>query len=71
MKIDVIFQGFPGRTERGYMGWSSVVFIETQDAKILFDTGGTGERSVLLPAPCSTPYSTGGHRLCRPQSFSL
>jgi glyoxylase-like metal-dependent hydrolase (beta-lactamase superfamily II) len=49
MKIDVIFQGFPGRTERGYMGWSSVVFIETQDAKILFDTGGTGERSVLLP----------------------
>jgi N-acyl homoserine lactone hydrolase len=44
MEIKVIFQGFPGKMTRGYMGWSSVVLVDTGDHKILFDTGGYGER---------------------------
>jgi glyoxylase-like metal-dependent hydrolase (beta-lactamase superfamily II) len=44
MKVHVIMQGFPGKSTRGYMGWSSVVLVETGDHKILFDTGGYGER---------------------------
>lgn len=47
MKIDVIFQGFPGKITRGYMSWSSVVYVETAGHKILFDTGSMVERSEL------------------------
>lgn len=45
--IKILFQGFPGRATRGYLGWSSVVLIET-DKKILFDTGNWGDREELL-----------------------
>lgn len=45
MKTDLIFQGFPGKLTSGYMGWSSVIYIETQGIKILFDTAGAGRRS--------------------------
>ncbi|MGD0976009.1 MAG: MBL fold metallo-hydrolase [Candidatus Korobacteraceae bacterium] len=47
MKMELVFQGFPGKLSRGYMGWSSVVYIETQGTKIVFDTGGPGKRSDL------------------------
>ncbi len=47
MKVDVLFQGFPGRMTRGYMGWSSIVYVEHAGHKILFDTGGMGERNEL------------------------
>jgi glyoxylase-like metal-dependent hydrolase (beta-lactamase superfamily II) len=47
MKMEIVFQGFPGKLARGYMGWSSVVYVETAGAKILFDTGGPGKRSDL------------------------
>ena len=47
MKVDVLFQGFPGRMTRGYMSWSSVVYVETRGVKILFDTGGMVERNEL------------------------
>ncbi|MEN6412329.1 MAG: MBL fold metallo-hydrolase [Veillonellales bacterium] len=47
MKIDVLFQGFPGKITRGYMSWSSVVYVETVGHKILFDTGSMVERSEL------------------------
>lgn len=45
MKIDVLLQGFPGTVTRGYMSWSSVVYVESGERKILFDTGGMGERT--------------------------
>jgi N-acyl homoserine lactone hydrolase len=45
--IKILLQGFPGRASRGYLGWSSVVLIET-DKKILFDTGNWGDREELL-----------------------
>lgn len=47
MKIDVVFQGFPGKITRGYMSWSSIVYVEASGIKILFDTGGMGERNEL------------------------
>jgi glyoxylase-like metal-dependent hydrolase (beta-lactamase superfamily II) len=47
MKVDVLFQGFPGRMTRGYMSWSSIVYVEHAGHKILFDTGGMGERPEL------------------------
>ncbi|EAX47429.1 beta-lactamase domain protein [Thermosinus carboxydivorans Nor1] len=45
MKVDIVFHGFPGRMTRGYMSWSSVVYLEVNDCKIVFDTGGMVERS--------------------------
>ncbi len=45
MKMELIFNGFPGKLASGYMGWSSVVYIETAGVKILFDTGGPGKRN--------------------------
>jgi glyoxylase-like metal-dependent hydrolase (beta-lactamase superfamily II) len=47
MNIKVLFYGFPGKITRGYMSWSSIVYIETAEKKILFDTGSMVERSVL------------------------
>jgi glyoxylase-like metal-dependent hydrolase (beta-lactamase superfamily II) len=47
MKMELVFQGFPGKLSRGYMGWSAVVYIETQGKKIVFDTGGPGKRNDL------------------------
>lgn len=45
MKTELIFEGFPGKLTTGFMGWSSVVYIETNGTKILFDTAGAGRRS--------------------------
>lgn len=45
MKVEVIYQGFPGKLSTGYMNWSTVVYIETQGIKILFDTAGSCRRS--------------------------
>lgn len=49
MRIEIVSQGFPGKMTTGYMGWSSVVFIEQQGRNILFDTGGTDLRVDLCP----------------------
>lgn len=45
MKIEIIFQGFPGKLASGYMGWSTVAYMEAGSRKILFDTGGPGKRN--------------------------
>jgi len=48
MRLDILFGGFPGRSNRGFLGWSSCVLIRTDDAPpVLFDTGGFNERYVL------------------------
>jgi glyoxylase-like metal-dependent hydrolase (beta-lactamase superfamily II) len=44
MKMEVIFEGFPGKTAKGSLSWSSVVYIESGKNKILFDTGGPSKR---------------------------
>jgi N-acyl homoserine lactone hydrolase len=49
MQIDVLFQGFPGRSSRGFLGWSSCILIRQRGkAPILFDTVGFNERLSLL-----------------------
>ncbi|GIM46001.1 hypothetical protein DNHGIG_15500 [Collibacillus ludicampi] len=49
MQIDVLFQGFPGRSDRGFLGWSSCVLIRMEGRKpILFDTLGFNERYTLI-----------------------
>lgn len=45
--IDLLLPGFPGRSNRGYLGWCSIVLIRG-NKKILFDTGSFGVRDLLL-----------------------
>jgi len=46
--ITEIFEGFPGRARRGYLGWSSCYLIRTDDgASYLFDCAGPGDRGEL------------------------
>jgi len=43
-----ILSGFPARSSRGYLGWSSSFLIENALGKtVLFDTGGYNERASL------------------------
>lgn len=49
MRVDLLFQGFPGRSSRGFLGWSSSVLIRQEGkSPILFDTVGFNERGALL-----------------------
>lgn len=45
-KIDIILPGFPGTTNSGFLGLSTVVLIRGTN-NILFDTGGFGRRAFL------------------------
>ena len=45
MRLEIIYQGFPGKMASGYMGWSTVVFFESGGKKVLWDTGGPGKRN--------------------------
>ncbi|MDI3316931.1 MAG: MBL fold metallo-hydrolase [Bacillota bacterium] len=48
--IRTLLDGFPGRSERGYLGWSSCHLVVTgRGRRILFDTCGMNERVELLP----------------------
>ncbi len=48
MDIEILFGGFPGRSNRGFLGWSSCVLIRMNGQRpVLFDTGGFNERYVL------------------------
>jgi N-acyl homoserine lactone hydrolase len=48
-KIDILLGGFPGRSERGYLGWSGCYLVTTSKGeRILFDTAGYNERAVLV-----------------------
>jgi N-acyl homoserine lactone hydrolase len=48
-EVTVLLQGFPGRSERGYLGWSACYLVTTpRGERILFDTGGYNERAVVV-----------------------
>jgi N-acyl homoserine lactone hydrolase len=47
---DVLIPGFPGRTPRGFLGWSTTVLLHTKDGYALFDTGGACDRPGILNA---------------------
>jgi N-acyl homoserine lactone hydrolase len=47
--IDVIVQGYPGKTVcHGGLGWSTIVLIRGRGRVALIDTGGMGVRSTLI-----------------------
>jgi glyoxylase-like metal-dependent hydrolase (beta-lactamase superfamily II) len=50
VSYDVLIPGFPGRTPRGFLGWSTTVLLRTPEGYALFDTGGSGDRPGLLQA---------------------
>ena len=48
-EITILLGGFPGRSERGYLGWSGCYLVTTSKGeRILFDTGGYNERAVVV-----------------------
>src|SRR3954453_7494465 len=57
--IDVLVQGFPGKTVcHGGLGWSTVALVRGHDRVILIDAGNFGMRKLIterLPAHGLTP----------------
>ncbi len=48
-QIDILLSGFPGRSERGYLGWSGCYLVTTSKGqRVLFDTAGYNERAVVV-----------------------
>lgn len=47
MNISVLFQGYPGRFEQGYLAWPTVVYVQHAGVKILVDTGFSTQKSHL------------------------
>jgi glyoxylase-like metal-dependent hydrolase (beta-lactamase superfamily II) len=48
MRYELLLDGFPGRTGRGFLGWSTAVFVDGDAGPMLIDTGGGGDRGLLL-----------------------
>jgi N-acyl homoserine lactone hydrolase len=47
--IDIVVQGFPGKSVcHGGLGWSSVVLLRAHDRIVLIDTGGFSMRAMLI-----------------------
>lgn len=44
----ILLYGFPAYSNRGFLGWSTVVLIEAGGKKLLFDSGSYGDRKLLL-----------------------
>ncbi len=48
LKWSVVLPGIPVSSNRGALGWSSVTLIESENHRILVDTGSYGDRALLL-----------------------
>jgi N-acyl homoserine lactone hydrolase len=48
MQIQLIFEGFPGKINRGALGWSSVTLIRSGKRNLLLDTGSFGDQVELI-----------------------
>lgn len=46
--VQILLQGFPGRTPRGWLGWSTVVLVRQENQTLLFDSGSQADRPSLL-----------------------
>lgn len=46
----VLMNGFPGASPRGFLGWSTIMLVRHLEKIILLDTGGPGDRVGLLEA---------------------
>ncbi|AWB09438.1 MAG TPA: MBL fold metallo-hydrolase [Thermodesulfobium narugense] len=47
-RLRVVLQGYPLKSDRGWLGWCNVVLISTSEGYFLFDTGSYGDRKELL-----------------------
>jgi N-acyl homoserine lactone hydrolase len=48
-KVTSLVQGFPGKSDLyGFLGWSTVVLIQSEVRTVLLDTGSMGMRKVLI-----------------------
>lgn len=45
---EILMPGFPGRSSRGFLGWSTILLLKTARGLALFDTGGSGDRPGLM-----------------------
>lgn len=45
---EVILSGYPGTSNRGVLGWSSIVAVRAVPLTVLFDTGSAADRKGLL-----------------------
>jgi N-acyl homoserine lactone hydrolase len=50
MNINVLLPGFPGKSDRGFLGWCNVLVFTTQGITVVIDTGSYGDRQMLLGA---------------------
>ena len=46
--VKLLLKGFPGRTLRGWLGWSTVVLVQSDGQNLLFDTGSQADRPSML-----------------------
>ena len=50
-QIEMLLSGFPGRSSRGFLGWSSCYLVTAASgSRLLFDTAGYNERATLVNA---------------------
>ncbi|MCL6593371.1 MAG: MBL fold metallo-hydrolase [Alicyclobacillus sp.] len=50
MRIVPILKGFPGISDRGYLGWSSITWVQSGKMNIVIDTGTYGDYPMLRDA---------------------
>jgi len=50
MIIDVLLAGFPGKADRGFLGWCNVLVLNMGKSMTVIDTGSNGDRPVLMQA---------------------
>lgn len=50
MAIRVLLPGFPGKADRGFLGWCNVLVVTDTSGVMLIDTGSYGDRQMLLAA---------------------
>lgn len=50
MRFSVLLPGFPGKADRGFLGWCNVLAVFTASGIMVIDTGSYGDRAVLLAA---------------------
>ncbi len=51
VKIETLLSGFPGKSSRGFLGWSGCYFVTTASGRrLLFDTAGYNERATVITA---------------------
>jgi glyoxylase-like metal-dependent hydrolase (beta-lactamase superfamily II) len=60
---DILIPGFPARSSRGFLGWSTVTLLHAGGMPVLVDTGGQGDRVGLLAALAARGLAPGDIRL--------